>query len=94
MTGSRAALHARRRELIGRAASQRDDLAREFDGVRQTFLGAELVLKVARTLEGRIPQMAIGAAAAALLMGPARMARLAAGAWMTWRTVRSLIASK
>ena len=94
MTGPRSALLARRRELIGRAASQREDLAREFEGVGQTFLGAELVLKVARTLEGKIPQLAIGAAVGTLLVGPVRMARLAAGAWMAWRTVRSLIASK
>ena len=94
MTRARAALLARREELLRRADAQRDEMVREFDGIGQTFRGAESVLRFTDTLVGRIPQLAVGAAVATLLVGPARISRWAAGAWMVWRAVRSLTASK
>ena len=94
MSRARASLLARRRELLLRAESQRVELGEEFDRVGRTFLGAERVLRVVDTLEGKVPQLAVGAAIAALLFGPARLTGWAGSAWMVWQAVRGLIAAK
>ena len=90
MTGSREELLARRRELLQRAASQRQSLAHEFSSLGRTFQGADHVLRAVDTLEGKVPQLAIGAALAALFVGPSVISRWVAGAWAVWKMVRGL----
>jgi hypothetical protein len=94
VSGSREALLARRAELRERAASQRQELALEFDGVSRTFLGADRFLRVVDTLEGKVPQLAIGAALAALFVGPSTISRLTAGAYAVWQVIRGMRSGK